>query len=194
MEYTIEIKEFGDIVIKKPTIDQFLKISDKRTLYYLGTRPVADQEDDGDEEIINLIVSPDETTIRKWYKKIPLLLNNVWQILRDECGDECKIKKIENQLYIDKYGSDLFGLEIDEKPFAFRRPHRSRIKLILRDMVQTGVLLDSVASKIAREYIIPEQKEEAFVLFNEKPASSVRCGYQLYNDGKFPEENFIKKA
>lgn len=206
MEYTVEIAKLGlEIKIRKPTRVEFLKIADKKALYYSGAQRVADPEDDGDEELIALVSQPDEMQFRLLLQEQPALSNRLWVFIKQQCGyGEMSISERKPTAeQIEKYGKiiNVFQLSVKsgadpqfERTVVFHRLSRISVKLLSRESSQLDLILDSSLFKIASDFLVEDQKAEMLSLFESKPALAISCGASLFTACKLEQSEFVKKA
>lgn len=202
MELTFEIPGKCEIKARKPTLSEFLVISDKLTAAYGDGKRPDDFMDDGDDEIAKLITSPARRDFYELMEDFPTLPIKIWAALKESCGENVEVFLEENltEQELSSFGKRCIAVTMKDpetgeaKRFVMRKISRPGIKVLLRDNGDKGTLTASAISQITRESIVSENKAEALVLFDKFPLVAMRFGMHLVSASNANVEVLLKKA
>lgn len=202
MELTLEIPNKCEIKARKPTLSEFLTISDKLTAAYGdGKRPV-DFMDDGDDDIAKLVTSPSRRDFYELMEEFPTLPIKIWAVLKEQCGENIDVTLDENltEEEISAFGRRCIAITMkdpetnQEKRFILRKISRPGIKLLLKENGDKGTITAAAISQVTRESIVSENKLEALSFFDKFPILAMRFGMHLVSVSNANVEVLLKKA
>lgn len=202
MELTFEIPGKCEIRARKPTLSEFLVISDKLTAAYGDGKRPNDFMDDGDDEIAKLITSPSKREFYELMEDFPTLPIKIWSALKENCGENVEVSLEENltEQELSAFGKRCIAVTVkgleseDSKRFVMRKIPRSGIKILLRDNGDKGTLTANAISQVTKECIISENKMEALALFEKFPLVAMKFGMHLVSASNANVELLLKKA
>jgi len=201
MELTFEIKDVTDIKVRKPTLSEFLHITDKLAAAYGDAKRTNDFMDDGESEIANLVTYPSKRDFNDLLADYPTLAFKMWGKIKESLGDGIELD-VETQLTdeaeLSAYGKRCIAISYLEKNekrrFVFKKMGRPAIKMLLREHGDKGTITAESLCKIAKEAVVSGNKSEIETLFDEKPMLAMAFGQHVVSKSNTEFELFIKKA
>lgn len=202
MELTLEIPNKCEIKIRKPTLSEFLTISDKLTAAYGDAKRPVDFLDDGDDEIAKLVTSPARRDFYELLEDYPTLPIKIWAVIKDTLGEDIEVKLDENltEEEISKFGKRCLAVTMkdpetsEEKRFVMRKISRGGIKMLLKENGDKGTITSLAISQVTRECLASENKTDALALFDKFPMLALKFGAHLLSVSHANVEVHLKKA
>ena len=202
MVITFENENFGEIRVLKPSLDQYLKISDKLEAAYNSSKDNVDLQNDGQTDIAGLVVYPSQKDFYDIWEEFGTLCFKIWSQIKTICGEDFQVtveKTLVDEVEISVHGkhsgvitvSDTSGKHLGR--FVFRKLGRLATSFITKEIQKTGSLSPSSIFKIAKESILTGDNDSS-ALFEEYPGLAVKIGLEIVGLSSKDVQISIKKA
>lgn len=186
---TIELIGGPTLTLRTPTEEEAITISDKRLDLMTPGVIVRDYLDDGDEEILDCILSPEKKEIDEWVEDYPLLTTKLLEVLRDLGGDHVPVEKEET--VSQTHGKKTIGVKVDNVLLGLQKISRYEFKVLQRELGEKKrVTMRSLAS-LVKTHVLPDYKEAAERLFQKYAYLSMNLGAFLFNAASVQVHDFF---
>ena len=201
MQHTIEIENGPTLILRSLTEEEAIKLQDKKTASMMLAKEKkydANLLDDGDEEILQCVISPSREELNELIEDKPFLTFKLHEVLLEISGFNQPIEKVEeveqNEEMVKKYTKRIIGFKINDTIIGCKKISRLAAKLMYKEVAASGWMSSKTLVKAMKEHLLPEYREEANKLFSEYGCASMQLAGALFNLAFVQVNDFAGKA